>query len=509
MPGKLDCYNLGSMGVNVDKNPLELEDGELSKSQNGIHDPMGSMGGLRSRPGLTKLNSVAAAGAINGAIGVPLIVGTAGNDGGVTPSPVVSPTTRKFFMGRRASSTVGGWNTSTDTFATAVTTGGPDGYDANATPRVPDNLWTGCVESGDTTVHKYRAYSSGRPSCMYKNRMFYAGNDYTFQGSTALTASQPTIRMFDGTTDYLICRIPPGGNTSNVIVSCEAIIEMIVGGDNNIYFTTHDNGLNSSNTMVRRIWQLNPENHQLLQLGTPFGDITGTSGVQKNPRVPWSLCWHAGRLFTRTMGAGVSAGSHLMFYFRPGIDTTWTSETSIDADGHACNTLCSFQGQLFQGLVQDGSVAGADIRVRSPFAVYSVSKLALLDEGGGSPAMTSFGYANHYGAMAVFGNALYVSYFNQEGLVGNNTGDKYVRVYKYDGTSWTLVYSPAKNTTTAVPFSNAIVLGGKLFFISAPCRTSANPVNQLLYTADGITFTSVTTAVLTNDSSAILGAITS
>jgi hypothetical protein len=40
--GKLNCYNLGSLGVNVDKNPVQLEDGELTKAQNAIHDPTGS-----------------------------------------------------------------------------------------------------------------------------------------------------------------------------------------------------------------------------------------------------------------------------------------------------------------------------------------------------------------------------------------------------------------------------------------------------------------------------------
>lgn len=68
----LTVYDLGKDGVNVDKSDLHMQDSELRQAQNAIHDPLGTMGGIKNRPGLTKFNSVAAAGSVVGGIGVPL-----------------------------------------------------------------------------------------------------------------------------------------------------------------------------------------------------------------------------------------------------------------------------------------------------------------------------------------------------------------------------------------------------------------------------------------------------
>lgn len=69
----LVVYNLGQGGVNVDKSSLHNDDTELRQAQNAIRDPLGVEGGLKNRPGLTKFNLVAAAGAVLGGIGVPLL----------------------------------------------------------------------------------------------------------------------------------------------------------------------------------------------------------------------------------------------------------------------------------------------------------------------------------------------------------------------------------------------------------------------------------------------------
>jgi len=66
----LKVYGLGSLGVNVDSDPLALDDRELRRATNAIDDPLG--GGLTNRPGLAAVNAVAAAGAVMGGVGVPL-----------------------------------------------------------------------------------------------------------------------------------------------------------------------------------------------------------------------------------------------------------------------------------------------------------------------------------------------------------------------------------------------------------------------------------------------------
>ena len=68
----IKLYNFGAKGVNVDASDLHMEDGELRKAQNVIHNLLGKMGGITNRPGLTRFNASAAAGSVLGGIGVPL-----------------------------------------------------------------------------------------------------------------------------------------------------------------------------------------------------------------------------------------------------------------------------------------------------------------------------------------------------------------------------------------------------------------------------------------------------
>jgi len=70
--GKIDIRTLGLKGVNVDKDPIELNDDELRKSQNAFHDPIGVNAGLRKRPGLIPFNTTGLGGIVLGGIGVPL-----------------------------------------------------------------------------------------------------------------------------------------------------------------------------------------------------------------------------------------------------------------------------------------------------------------------------------------------------------------------------------------------------------------------------------------------------
>lgn len=73
MGAKIVVETFGVKGVNVDKNPLELDPAELTKAQNVVSDPTSGRATLRKRPGLDAINGVAAAGVLLGGIGVPLL----------------------------------------------------------------------------------------------------------------------------------------------------------------------------------------------------------------------------------------------------------------------------------------------------------------------------------------------------------------------------------------------------------------------------------------------------
>lgn len=64
MPGKINVYNLGDQGVDLVNTPAHTPDGALVTAQNAIVNVLGAQHGLSKRPGHTKLNTVAAAGAI-------------------------------------------------------------------------------------------------------------------------------------------------------------------------------------------------------------------------------------------------------------------------------------------------------------------------------------------------------------------------------------------------------------------------------------------------------------
>lgn len=73
----LKVMGVGRMGVNVDKNPLELDDNELRQAQNATHEPLGDNAGLTNRPGLAATNS-ALSGSILGGTSVLFPDQTAG-----------------------------------------------------------------------------------------------------------------------------------------------------------------------------------------------------------------------------------------------------------------------------------------------------------------------------------------------------------------------------------------------------------------------------------------------
>lgn len=71
MAGILIIYKLGLMGINVDDDPLTIQDQEFLRTQNAIADPL--LGnGLSKRPGLGVFNTNVTNGVILGGIGVPL-----------------------------------------------------------------------------------------------------------------------------------------------------------------------------------------------------------------------------------------------------------------------------------------------------------------------------------------------------------------------------------------------------------------------------------------------------
>ncbi len=73
----IDIKTLGRAGVNVDKDPLELDPDELTQAQNVISTPNA---GIKNRPGLVEFTTAPGSDEVLGGIG--LLEPAAGNVGG-------------------------------------------------------------------------------------------------------------------------------------------------------------------------------------------------------------------------------------------------------------------------------------------------------------------------------------------------------------------------------------------------------------------------------------------
>lgn len=57
MPIRISVKSFGSKGVNVDKDPFDLDDDELTSAQNAISDDAKGNASLRKRPGFDDFNA--------------------------------------------------------------------------------------------------------------------------------------------------------------------------------------------------------------------------------------------------------------------------------------------------------------------------------------------------------------------------------------------------------------------------------------------------------------------
>lgn len=442
-PGKLNNFNLADFGVNVDTVQMHKEDGSFTKAQNAVADNLGNAKGIRKRPGLTKFNSIAGSGSIVGGIGVPLVL-EASSVGGVA---LTGGPTRKIFWGRSTTSVnVGasvGWWTSTDAFATAAGTIG--------TGSIPEAPRASQI-SNFGTANLSLLTGGPNASVVYKNRLYYASNDYT------RNSGQPLIRVFDGTIDQEFIRIPT--NPAYGETQCQGILSMLLVGDF-IYLTVYDNdGVSTAGS--GRVFSLSPSTGAL----TPIGLVAFVDGY-----VPYCLAWHMGRLWCGTVfrtGTG-SAGN--IQWIRPGVDTSWTIDRTM-SQGRGVGTLCSFQGQLFAGSL---GTATTVIEVRSTLGVWSVSYTTANNE-------------TMSGAI-VFLNNLYVNSWRNSGAVS--------LIKKFDGSSWSTAY------TGANPFNVSLIDNNILFFGGG----GDNFVAGLVTSPDGTTWTDRTANLTSHSGLSTIGAL--
>ena len=287
------------------------------------------------------------------------------------------------------------------------------------------------------------------PGASVNNFFYYAGNDYQVGGT------QPTIRVFDGLSDRLMITIPDvAGVKALAIMSMLAVNKVI-------YLTTLDSGTSASD-WAGRVFEFDPISLTLTQLGSQF-----TTG-----NVPYALAWHMGRLW---LGGNKGSGAiSSVYWFLPGIDTAWTTDRTLTADGvGGVTSMMSYQGKLYVGCNATAAMGTNKILVRDSLGAWSTSYTAV--------SAGTFRASNGFMAMRVFNDKLYASYWNPD-----TVADCYVKQLNGATGAWTTVYSGTGNTLR--PFIALFEAQKTLFILGGGSGLSA----CLVSSPDGNVWTNLT-----------------
>ncbi len=412
----MNLFNLGSLGVQLTKSKIHADDGSFRSTQNALPDTRGEFGGLAKRDGLVAINSTTAGGSVRGIIDIPF------------------PAVAKYFIGSDDVSQLHyGWGTSTNAF---TGTGALIEEGVPADPR-------GAVKLNDMTpVNVLRL---GKPFCVLNNRIYYAANDYTV-GTDA-----PPIRVFDGATqtDREVCKLPANPDVGTT--PCKAVVSMTTFRGT-IYVATFDAGTSSADFKAS-VYSLDPHTGVLTKMGTTFP--TGY--------VPHAMVSYLGRIWIGTISGDTSFAGKV-YWFRPGVDTSWTLDHTTTAGQGEVNDLCVYKGKLYAAVQGSNTKAGL-VLVRSTAGVWSTSQT-------GAATNLWQGYVS----LCVFGANLYAAYKNATAAAST--------IQKFDNSTWSTVYTSSTVTTQYVLYE----FGGVLWAVDISQPGGSNG-GELLSSADGSSYT--------------------
>lgn len=381
VPGKIDLYNLGSLGVDLTKSPIHGPDGSLTSCQNAVPNTRGETGGLAKRDGLVAINSSTAGGSVQGVIQVGLRL------------------TQTVYVGLVNG---GHWYSSTDAFATQPTQTSGSGPPADVgSPTQVGSSSGGLFSAVVNTTNDTRL--QGENATVWNNQLFYAGNPASAGGFTQGTTA-PNIRVFDGSVDREFALIPI--NPSSGVVSW-AIFHMMTEA-NSLYVATQDSG--AIGATLGSVYKLNPVTGGFTKLGATF-----PAGFP-----PFCLTWYQGKLWAGTF-SGDATQSGRVYWIRPDIDTAWTLDNTSAAGQGEITAITQYAGNLYTANWGSTGLAGL-VRRRDTAGTWTTSQT-------GPTTAAAQGYIS----LRVFGANLYASYFDNT----NNTW----QIEKFNDTSWSTVNS--------------------------------------------------------------------
>jgi hypothetical protein len=433
MVGHISVYGIGSMGVNLVKDPLELADQEATQLQNAELVPDESKGGegsLSKRGGLSALTS-ALAGAIQGMVALPLQTNYV----------------RKLYVALGEADGSEKWMHTTDgtTFTTVST--------PSLGARVYNKYVT--VLTGQSSL----LYSPrGRPVA-YKTKVLYVGDDYT-PGST--TSTIPIV-LFNGTDYDTLFRIPVGPNSDGT--GPYAVTDMLQA-NGKVYIAVAEKSA-AGNFHGGRVLAYDPIANTVSQVANAMGSGTGEVDGQNNPTC---LAWYQGQLFCglhATNSGTADIGKIVRCY--PDFDSSWTTDVS-NLNGKP-NSLAVFKGDLYVGTSVSDS-PGTVSKRGTTGAWTDVESVA----------------QSHFTNLIVFNDTLYAVRYTDD------ASDSLVIRSSSDGSTWADsrdVYANDSGSTLRYCTGSA-VFNGAVYFAFSPSAASDIGTNGFVMRYDGATWTKIT-----------------
>jgi len=445
MSGKINLYSIGTHGVDLTKSIVHADDGTFRQLQNAVPDARGEFGGVAKRDGLVAINSSTAGGSVRGAITVSL------------------PTTRNFYIARHDAD----WLTSTDELVSAVSTTALSDYmattyfDSDPSGPFDDDPNIGLLLGG-------RIAWDG-------NRMIYPRGGYTqWNDLTGLDPSEaPPLMLWDGATERELVRVPRAGDVETAInlgaANSLLIYDMLLDG-NKVYFSTYD-GRTATPHAYARVMMLDLTTLEVTQLGATF--ITSNSDPAVRG-IPMALCMAQGYLWA---GVGIGTATITLFPYiyrmRPGVDSSWTSDFAPGSLIRSVLSIASYKGLMYAGLMSGATNAKGQLYVRSAAGVWTEAR-----------ATTTVNTGARMSALCVYNDLLY---FSEVELNGASSTSK---IIKYDGTTFTAVHTFTNVSNVPQLGLNSFVHNGRIYFFM---NTYDGANGRVAYSADGTTFTEVTT----------------
>lgn len=319
-------YLVGDKGVQLTSSPIHTPDGGLLVAQNCEFIREFGLGGIGSRGGLARLNSVALAGAVQH----------------VQNLPFAYPNSLVFMVAMNAGETES-WKTSTDGASYA------DVAEATLQKMVAIDKFAGVGIEANAFFYARRGVS-------YKRRFYFAGDDFV------LDTDAPPIIVWDGSTQFEILRIPNNPTATGVT---RWIIDMWPA-DGFVYLSTWELG-GSSPDHKGRVFRFDPENGTLEQVGNRFGDDTG----ENTGGMPYALTSYLGQLWAGTMGISGNPNGKV-YRIQPFVGETWTLDQALGVDEGYLMSLLPYRGNLYLATSADAS-GTPKVKRRTAAGVYSDS----------------------------------------------------------------------------------------------------------------------------------------